>query len=241
MTDEKFTFIEDLREKKRTATGAYHKRTHCGKGGAVRFPSDYKTAKELRAMNGEVKSYKLNDPMSWAEFKAMPDDIKIAYIKALRKRYNVSDTQIAKMPGTCQVNFSGLCRRLGIQSARKSRETWDEDGWYAWVNGVPVEAKEEAVTLDDGTEMDAAPEKCDEEVLESAEKCDESERFACGDFVWFRDGKGMALCKIGKEVKPAIPGWGQMELEGTVEECAATLQMLLTDSRVKLTVSWAVM
>lgn len=226
MTDEKFTFIEDLREKKKTATGAYHKRTHCGKGGAIRFPSDYMTKKEREAMNGEVKSYKLNDPMGWAEFKAMPDDIKIAYIKALRQRYNVSDTKIAEMFGTCQVNFSSLCRRLGIQSARKSKEAWDEDGWCAWVNGVPVEAEGEAVTFAQGKcfefkvddvaaeESEAVTEKCDEEVLESTEKCD---------------------------CQRAIPGWGQMELEGTVEECAATLQMLLADRRVKLTVSWAVM
>ena len=265
MTDEKFTFIEDLREKKKTATGAHHKRTHCGKGGAVRFPSDYMTKKEREAMNGEVKSYKLNDPMSWAEFKAMPADIKIAYIKALRKRYNVSDTKIAEMFGTCQVNFSSLCRRLGIQSARKSKEAWDEDGWCAWVNGVPVKAEDEAVTFTQGKcfefEVDdvdglkaaaeaareAVSEKCDEEVLEQEEKCDRDEIGACGDFVWFRDGKGMAFCKLGKadsvaeEAQPAVPGWGQMELEGTVEECAATLRMLLVDKRVKLTVSWAVM
>lgn len=226
MTDEKFTFIEDLREKKKTATGAHHKRTHCGKGGAVRFPSDYKTAKELRAMNGEVKSYKLNDPMSWKEFKAMPDDIKIAYIKALRKRYNVSDTKIAEMMCVSQHTLSNLMVRLGIRSARQSREKWDKDGWYAWVNGVPVEAEDEAVTFTQGKcfefkvgdvaaeESEAVSEKCDEEVLESAEKCD---------------------------CQRAIPGWGQMELEGTVEECAKTLEMLLTDKRVKLTVSWAVM
>lgn len=231
MTDEKFTFIEDLREKKKTATGAYHKRTHCGKGGAVRFPSDFMTKKEREAMNGEVKSYKLNDPMSWAEFKSMPDDIKITYIKALRQRYNVSDTALAGMFGVSQTVVSKEMRRLGIPGYSKGRNTvWDADGWYAWVNGVPVEAEEEAVTfthgkcfelvLDDfaAEEIEAAraavSEKCDEEVLEQAEKCD---------------------------CTRAIPGWGQMELEGNVEECAATLQMLLADSRVKLTVSWAVM
>jgi hypothetical protein len=131
----------------------------------------------------------------------------------------------AVLLGTCQVNFSGLCRRLGIQSARKSRETWDEDGWYAWVNGVPVEAEDEAVTFTQGKcfefkvddvaaeESEAVTEKCDEEVLESTEKCD---------------------------CQRAIPGWGQMELEGTVEECAKTLEMLLADRRVKLAVSWTV-
>lgn len=237
MTDEKYTFIEDVRDKKRTATGAYHKRTHCGKGGAIRFPSDFKTKKELNAMNGEVKSYKLNDPMSWAEFKAMPDDIKIAYITALRKKYNVSDTKIAAMLGVNQHSLTDMTARLGIRSGRAGRAKWDADGWYAWVNGVPVAAKEEA---EEAPVIEEKLEKCDEEVLEKAEKCDESERFACGDFVWFPDGKGMALCKNAKEVQPAIPGWGQMELEGTVEECVKTLRMLLADKRVKLAVSWTV-
>lgn len=249
MTDEKFTFIEDVRDKKRTATGAHHKRTHCGKGGAIRFPSDFKSKKELRAMNGEVKSYKLNDPMSWEEFKALPDDLKITYITALRKKYNVSDTNIAKMLGTCQVNFSSMCRRLGIKSARKSREAWDEDGWYAWVNGVPVVAKDgdtvftqgkcfefEVDDPSDGAGMEAA-ETCDEGVLEQAETCDAADSPAASDFVFRFDDKGLT---VAKEVKPAIPGWGQMELEGTVEECSKTLGLLLADSRVKLAVSWTV-
>lgn len=234
MTDEKYTFIEDVREKKKTATGAYHKRTHCGKGGAIRFPSDFKTKKELNAMNGEVKSYKLNDPMSWAEFKAMPDDIKITYITALRKKYNVSDTKIAAMLGVNQHSLTDMTARLGIRSGRAGRAKWDEDGWYAWVNGVKLEAKEEAEEV---PVIEEKLEKCDEEVLEEAEKCDVAENSAGSGFVFRFDKEGVT---IAKEVQPAIPGWGQMELEGTVAECAKTLRMLLADSRVKLTVSWVV-
>lgn len=235
MTDEKYTFIEDVREKKKTATGAHHKRTHCGKGGAIRFPSDFKSKKELRAMNGEVKSYKLNDPVSWAEFKAWPDDIKRDYITALRKKYNVSDTKIMEMLGVSCFTISREMKRLGISAGQRSGRTkWDEDGWYAWVNGVPVEGKEEVA------EEAATLEKCDESVLEQAEKCDAQELGACGDFVWRRDENGIALCKLGEAVEPAIPGWGQMELEGTVEECAKTLKHLLADSNVKLTVAWSV-
>ena len=234
MTDEKYTFIEDVREKKKTATGAHHKRTHCGKGGAIRFPSDFKTKKELKAMNGEVKSYKLNDPMSWAEFKAMPDDIKAAYITALRKKYNVSDTHIAKMLGVGQSTFNYHTRRLGVKPTRTGKEVWDADGWYAWVNGVPVAAKEEA---EEAPVIEEKLEKCDEEVLEKAEKCDVPAADGW-QRVRFRFGKDGIT--VAEEVQPAVPGWGQMELEGTVAECAKTLEMLLKDNRVKLTVSWVV-
>lgn len=250
MTDEKFTFIEDVREKKKTATGARHKRTHCGKGGAIRFPSDFKSKKELRAMNGEVKTYKLNDPVGWKEFKTWPDDIKRDYITALRKKYNVSDTKIMEMLGVSNFTICKEMKRLGIPAGQRSGRTkWDEDGWYAWVNGVPVEAKDGDTVFTQGKcfefevgepSGEAVPEvaeTCDEGVLEQAETCDAADRPAASDFVFRFDDKGFA---VAKEVKPAIPGWGQMELEGAVEECAKTLEMLLADKRVKLAVSWTV-
>lgn len=46
MNDEKYVFINDCAEKKRTARGIHNKRTHAGKGGKVIFPSDYLTRKE---------------------------------------------------------------------------------------------------------------------------------------------------------------------------------------------------
>lgn len=245
MTDEKFTFIEDLREKKKTATGAHHKRTHCGKGGAVRFPSDYKTAKELRAMNGEVKEYRLNDPVRWGEFKKWPDDIKVLYIKSLRKAYNVSDTKIAEMMGVSSITILNAMKRLGISAGHRSGRTkWDEDGWYAWVNGVPVKAEDEAFEVAqeivEAAEAALESEKCDEEVLERAEKCDTREDDVAANHVFHFNAVDDAVVRVRRAVRPSIPGWGQMELEGTVEECAATLQMLLADSRVKLSVSWTV-
>lgn len=45
MNDEKYVFITDCAEKKRTARGIHNKRTHNGKGGKVLFPSDYLTRK----------------------------------------------------------------------------------------------------------------------------------------------------------------------------------------------------
>ena len=62
MTDERYTFITDVAEKKRTARGAFNKRTHNGKGGKVRFPSDYLSNKERNEMNGKVREYRMNSP-----------------------------------------------------------------------------------------------------------------------------------------------------------------------------------
>lgn len=137
MTDEKYLFVTDVADKKRTARGSHNKRTHCGRGGRVRLPSDNLTRKELNKMNGDVKSYRLNEPMTWAEFKTMPDDLKITYIKLLREKFNVPGTHIEKMLGTNHVYYSKEIVRLGLSEGKSSRSgstPWDRDGWNAWCN-----------------------------------------------------------------------------------------------------------
>lgn len=145
MTDEKFTFISDVREKKRIARGNYNKRTHAGKGGSVKFPSDYLTQKELKAMNGEVKSYRLNGPMNWQEFKALPDDIKVVYIKGIRERFRVSDSKIFKMLGISQATGQKCFADLGLGLGRAHRFA-DPDiaGWNAWIGCEAEENKVES-------------------------------------------------------------------------------------------------
>lgn len=144
MTDEKYSYIQDVKDKKITARSARNKRTHNGKGGSVKLPSDYMTKKEIKAMSGEVKSYRLNEPMNWKEFKAMPDDIKVSYINLLRQKWNAPDSHISKMMGTNVCSFSQEMHRLGIPSTRHSSEKWDKGGFYAWAHGVPTQKEEPA-------------------------------------------------------------------------------------------------
>ena len=113
LPDEQWDMIEDSISKKRTAQSARHRRTHCGKGGSVKFPYDYMTKKELKAMNGECKSYRLNDPMMWKEFKKLPDDIKTMYIKSIREKYDIPDQYIAEVMGVNPSTFCKTMKRLG--------------------------------------------------------------------------------------------------------------------------------
>ena len=160
MTDEKFVFVSDVRDKKRTATGAHHKRTHAGKGGAVKFPSDFMTKKERDAMNGEEKSYRLNDPMSWAKFCTMPDDIKVMYIKAIREKFGASDSKIFKMLGITQSHGSRKFKELGLGRGKGQwKSDFDADGWERWLNGVP--AKETDVQMEADVESVIVPEAAD--------------------------------------------------------------------------------
>lgn len=128
MTDEKFVFVSDCADKKRTARGIHNKRTHTGKGGKILFPSDYLTRKEREAMNGEVKTYALNRPMRWKEFKLLPDDVRREYIENLQKRFGVMQKDLAVMFGV-SVNSVGLeTKKLGIKFPHRG-------GWANTNNG----------------------------------------------------------------------------------------------------------
>lgn len=211
MTDEKFVFTSDVADKKRTAMGAHNKKTHAGKGGKVKFPSDYMTKKELDAMSGEVKSYKMNSPMTWAEFKALPDDLKSAYINLLRKRFNVSDAKIAHMMGISSPSFSQYMSKRGFTSAPRGKDTkWDSEGWYSWVNGIPA--------------ADAANETADEVAEIVPDELPEAEYEA-------------SVTPVEKPCIP-IPVKGEITFESNADSALTAIKEILNNSFVRLTVSW---
>ena len=72
-------FDYDAMQKKRIARGASHMK--CGsKSKKCTLPSDYLTAAQKRRLNGPVSTYKLDEPMNWESFKAMPEDLQKKYI-----------------------------------------------------------------------------------------------------------------------------------------------------------------
>lgn len=144
LKDEEYLFFSDSFEKKNIARSSHNKRTHTGKGGCT-LPSDKYTKKELQSMNGEVKSYRMNDPIKWAEFKTWPDEHQATYLKLLRKKYNVSDATLAKMFGVAPATVSAYLRKKGLNrsGAFSGKEEWDKEGFWRWANGVPAETAEE--------------------------------------------------------------------------------------------------
>lgn len=151
MKDETYVFISDVKEKGSIGRSAKARRTHTGKGGRVRLPSDNLSKKELMKMSGECKSYRLNDPMTWKEFMSMPDDIKVAYIKLLRQKFNAPGKYISQMLGINNGYYSKEINRLGISEGKNCRgrcTPWDKEGFWAWANGVdklPTPVPEEPV------------------------------------------------------------------------------------------------
>ena len=132
MTDEKYTFITDVAAKKRIARGAFNKRTHNGKGGKARFPSDYLSNKERNEMNGEVREYRMNSPITYSEFKKYPDDLKKNYVKRLRDMFDVSDTDIAAMMGVKAKTLNAALVKIDASGGRRGKRKADYVAFEKW-------------------------------------------------------------------------------------------------------------
>lgn len=158
MTDEKYMFVTDCADKKRTGRSAFNRRAHAGRGGRVKLPSDNLTKKEREAMNGECVSYRLNEPMDWGTFNAMPDDVQKMYILAIRKRFNVTEQRIAAMLGCSLATFYRKTAYLGCKCGkhRGKGHGGDIDGWNLWLAGQKIPEPEKT----EKSEVDHPEETC---------------------------------------------------------------------------------
>lgn len=125
MSNEAYELKQEIREQKVVANNARNRRGMTGKGGKVRLSSDRLTQKQWEAKNGECKTYRMNDPMTWEQFKELPDDLKVCYIKAIRKKYNTPDLILASCMGVDSETFNNKLREIGVRSGNISTQ-WNE-------------------------------------------------------------------------------------------------------------------
>lgn len=238
MTDEKFVFTQDVRDKKITARSARNKRTHNGKGGAVRFPSDSLSRKELEAMNGKVEIYRLNDPMNWKEFKALPDDLKVCYITALRERYGVPDGKIAEMFGTSFKNFSHMVCKLGCSKKKKkgSKKYFDADAWFKWLNGISEPGAKEPAFECLPLHLDPLEDPVPNENVSEVSCCpvheNGTERIG--------GGTDMPEPHICEAKQTATPCNGNMLFECPANQALNMMQQVLGNALVHISITWDV-
>lgn len=210
-SDAEREFHEENRDKKRTAVSSHKQRTHCGKGGRVRLPSDNMTPKEIRAMSGECVTYNLKKPMDWETFKRMPEDLQKEYVCRLRSRFGCNNSAIADMLGTGRKNFQVYVGKLGLCLGKGSgNDAWDVVGFDRWKRG------EEEMTCEEG------PEAAVDAVREESVVPDMSEH---GDVAYG---------------KAAVPMTGSMDFEGDIHDICCALGRLLSGAKVTLEVSWHV-
>ena len=146
-------FDYDAMQKKRIARGAAHMKRG-SKSKKCTLPSDYLTAAQKRRLNGPVSTYKLDEPMNWESFKAMPEDLQKKYILNLQETYQANNDMLGKMFGVTGVSVCKMRHALGIGAMGQSKMTRDEvtvrdAKWDAFCNGVvggkPGEVEKEEV------------------------------------------------------------------------------------------------
>ena len=156
MRDEEYIFHTDVAQKKSIARSSKHRRSHGGRGGCE-LPSDCLSKKELRKMNGDVKEYKLNEPMSYSEFKKMPEDLRREYLKRIIQRFDAPRGYIGKMLGCGSVAMANQFGALGFgHDTRAPRRSWKKAEFEMWCRGTqetepPTEEENEVVVLDEST------------------------------------------------------------------------------------------
>lgn len=240
LPDEQYIFLADTAEKKRIARGSHNKRTHCGKGGSVTFPSDFMSKKEREAMNGEVKSYNLNKPMTWKELRKMPKDLQTTYIKKLRNNYDVPDAVLAESFGVSQSYISQVLSNLGLGSGlnaggkrkgwRKSEKAKRFNAW--WSQGV-----HETVKDSDEADRTVTLYENDAPVIEATKEVHSG--FMPYDEAIVKSGVMVADIEASKN----IPNGGSFTFDSTtVEEAYKMLSGILGEStKIGLRIDWTVL
>lgn len=239
-SDEQWEMIKDSREKKSIAASAFKQKTHCGKGGAVKFPSDYLSKKELKAMSGECVSYRLGSPISWQEFKTWPEEHQKNYVKLLRNKYDIPDIKLAEAMGADKVVFGKFIRCLGLGQGRGAAAKgrwWDGTEFYKWWNGIKEEKHEEETPI----QMTLAEAVGGERAEEIENVIEEIMEEVCpGVFVDVNNPNREQQTGTNEYHRlPVIPKNGTMTFENNnADDALATMKSLLSNVKCNLTISW---
>jgi hypothetical protein len=115
-------FKEDIRDKKKTGTGAFHMR---GKGvkhgfsGALRTPSYYMKPKERKKLDGEVKVFNMfTTILEWPEFSSKDKEVQKELLTKWREVYTndqiMEQLQVGRKSKFNSQSFADLVNDLGV-------------------------------------------------------------------------------------------------------------------------------
>lgn len=220
MNDIEYEFVTDSANKKNIARSAKSTRTHNGKRGAVKFPSDYLTKKELKAMSGECIQYaSLKGPMTWAEFKILPNDLKKEYILWIREKFGAPDKYIAEMLGVSACTLTLYLTDAGCASGKgagNGNKKWAKQNFLAWRSGATEGAVAEEVIEPEETPVENAP----VEPLEAAEA---------------------PIPDVAVSESNPIPVGGHLDFSGAdIDRIIPVLKALLAGPNINFHVSWSI-
>lgn len=173
-------FDYDVLQKKRTAAGARHMKRG-SRSKRCSLPSDNLTPAQLKRRNGPVSTYKLDAPMRWDDFKAMPVDLQKKYLTNLVETYGATNEMLGDMFYVHPTRVGTVKKALGVVSHNPHRLIGEKKAirdqmWAAFCNGVVGGGDAVKETPREPEKLEALPVRCPDELEESALTQAEPER-----------------------------------------------------------------
>ena len=165
-------FDYDALQKKRIAAGARHMRRG-SRSKRCSLPSDNLTPAQLKRRNGPVSTYKLDAPMRWDDFKAMPVDLQKQYLTNLVETYGATNEMLGDMFYVHPTHVGTVKKALGVVSHNprhlsKEKKTIRDQMWAAFCNGVVGGGDAVKETPKEPKKVETLPVRCPEELEEEA-------------------------------------------------------------------------
>ena len=165
-------FDYDVLQKKRTAAGARHMKRG-SRSKRCSLPSDNLTPAQLKRRNGPVSTYKLDAPMRWDDFKAMPVDLQKQYLTNLVETYGATNEMLGDMFYVHPTYVGAVKKALGVVSHNPHRVIGEKKAirdhmWAAFCNGVVGGGDAVKETPREPEKVETLPVRCPDELEEAA-------------------------------------------------------------------------
>ena len=165
-------FDYDALQKKRIAAGARHMKRG-SRSKRCSLPSDNLTPAQLKRRNGPVSTYKLDEPMRWDDFKAMPVDLQKQYLTNLVETYGATNEMLGDMFYVHPTRVGTVKKALGVVSHNPHRLIGEKKAirdqmWAAFCNGVVGGGDAVKETPREPEKVETMPVRCPDELEEAA-------------------------------------------------------------------------
>ena len=159
MTDAEYVFNQTSFERKHLGRGAFSK-VNGSRSKYCRLPTDGMTQKQIEKEHGQMYTYNLSKPMTYKEFKKLPEDLKVEYIRKLTFEHKGRAIEIAEMFGVDQSCACKVIKRnIGNEYPMKNKKS-TSDEWVAFICDEPLskpKEKKEEVPVEVESVPEAAP------------------------------------------------------------------------------------
>ncbi len=135
-------FDYEVRQRKTLARQSRYRK--CGsKSKGCKLSTDGMTRRQWEKRNGEVVTYKLNKPMTWAEFRSMDKDIQLEYICSLIDKYDISVSAFAQMFDVTVQNVRSYLRGRDLAAlfSQGRMKAEQKEAWQDFLSGGEDEAE----------------------------------------------------------------------------------------------------